>query len=169
MRCRRLRPDRPSQRCDRRLRRSGPAQSWLPRSVLARKGLGAVGVALGLGVLAGCTTSAASTPNAAQTCGATRTGVNVPVIIKVSKGPVSCATALKVENSYAAAVRSGQIRGNGGGAPVTVSGWTCRGFPTPEILKTGETSACRNGGSEIVAILPPPSAPSVPITPTASS
>ena len=136
---------------------------------MGRKGLGAVGIALGLGVLAGCGTSAASTPDAAQTCGATRTGVNVPVIIKISKGPVSCATALKVENSYAAVVRSGQIRGNGGGAPVTVSGWTCRGFPTPEILKTGETSACRNGGSEVVAILPPPSAPSVPITPTASS
>jgi hypothetical protein len=159
MRCRRLRPDRPFTRCGRRLHRYG----------VGRKGLGAVGVALGLGVLAGCGTSAASTPAAAQTCGATRTGVNVPVIIKISKGPVSCATALKVENSYAAVVRSGQIRGNGGGAPVTISGWTCRGFPTPEILKTGETSACRNGGSEVVAILPPPSAPSVPITPTASS
>ncbi len=160
MRCRRLRPDRPFTLCGRRLHRRG----------VGRKGLGAVGVALGLGVLAGCGTSAASTPDAAQTCGATRTGVNVPVIIKISKGPVSCATALKVENSYAAVVRSGQIRGNGGGAPVTVSGgWTCRGFPTPEILKTGETSACRNGGSEVIAILPPPSAPSVPITPTASS
>jgi hypothetical protein len=137
--------------------------------VLARNAPGAAGMALALGLLAGCGTSAASTPNADQTCGTTRTGVNVPVIIKITKGPVSCATALRVENSYAAVVRAGQIRGNGGGAPVTVSGWTCRGFPTPEILKTGQTSACHSGGSEILALLPPPSAPGVPVTPTASA
>jgi len=128
-----------------------------------------VAVVLGVGVLAGCGKSATSVPDAGQTCGTTRTGVNVPVIIKISKGPVSCATALRVENSYAAAVRTGQIHGNGGGAPVTVSGWTCRGFPTPEVLKTGQTSACRSGGSEIDAILPPPSAPRVPTAPTASA
>jgi len=94
--------------------------------------------------------------------------VNVPVIIKISEGPVSCATALRVENSYAAVVRTGQIRGNGGGAPVTVSGWTCRGFATTEVLKTGQTSACRSGGAEILAILPPPSTPGVPISPIAA-
>ena len=54
---------------------------------------------------------------------------------------------------------SGQIRGTGGGAPVTVSGWTCQGFPTPEVLKTGETSVCRDDGGEVLAVLPPPSAP----------
>ena len=101
-------------------------------------------VGLGLGVLAGCGTSgAASTPGAVQTCGTTRTGANVPVIVTIDHGSVSCATALRVENSYAAVVRTGQIRGTGGGAPVTVSGWTCQGFPTPEVLKTGETSVCR--------------------------
>jgi hypothetical protein len=161
-------PDRRSGRYDCRLPRSGLTLSGAGRSATARRGLGVVGVALGLGALAGCGTSAASTPNPGQTCGTTRTGVNVPVIIKVSAGPVSCATALRVENSYAAVVRTGQIRGNGGGAPVTVNGWTCRGFPTTEVLKTGQTSACRSGGAEILAILPPPSAPSVPITPTAA-
>jgi hypothetical protein len=147
---------------------SGTDRSGTDRSGTARRGLGVVGVALGLGVLAGCGTSAAGTPNAGQTCGRTRTGVNVPVIIKISEGPVSCATALRVENSYAAVVRTGQIRGNGGGAPVTVSGWTCRGFPTTEVLKTGQASACRSGGAEILAILPPPSTPSMPITPIAA-
>ena len=148
--------------------RSGTDRSGTDRSGTDRRGLGVAGVALGLGVLAGCGTSAASTPSAGQTCGTTRTGVNVPVVIKISEGPVSCATALRVENSYAAVVRTGQIRGNGGGAPVTVSGWTCRGFPTTEVLKTGQASACRSGGAEILAILPPPGAPSVPITPAAS-
>ncbi len=164
---RRPRPYRLPDPCDCRLPRSGLTPSGTSRSGTVRRGLGVVGVALGLGVLAGCGTSAAGAPSAGQTCGTTRTGVNVPVIIKVSQGPVSCATALRVENSYAAVVRTGQIRGNGGGAPVTVGGWTCRGFPTTEVLKTGQTSACRSGGAEILAILPPPSAPGVPITPTA--
>ncbi len=165
---RRPRPDRRSGPYDCRLPRSGLTPSGTDRGGTARRGLGMVGVALGLGVLAGCGTSAAGTPNASQTCGRTRTGVNVPVIIKISAGPVSCATALRVENSYAAVVRTGQIRGNGGGAPVTVSGWSCRGFPTTEVLKAGQTSACRSGGAEILAILPPPSTASVPITLTAA-
>jgi len=165
---RRPRPDRLPGRYDRRLPQSGLIPGGTGRSGTARRGLGVVGVALGLGVLAGCGTSAAGTSAAGQTCGRTRTGVNVPVIIKISDGPVSCATAVRVENSYAAVVRTGQIRGNGGGAPVTVSGWTCRGFPTTEVLKTGQASACRRGGAEILAILPPPSAPSVPITLTAA-
>ncbi len=170
---RRPRPDRLPDPYDSRppqsgLTPSGAARSGTARSGTARRGLGVVGVALGLGVLAGCGTSAASTPNTGQTCGTTRTGVNVPVIIKISKGPVSCATALRVENSYAADVRAGQLRGNGGGAPVTVGGWTCRGFPTTEVLKTGQTSACRSGRAEILAILPPPSTPDLPITPTAA-
>ena len=171
---RRPRPDRLPGLYDRRLPQSGlppsgTGRSGTGRSGTAPRGLGVLGVALGLGVLAGCGTSTASTPDAGQTCGTTRTGVNVPVIIKIKQGPVSCATALRVENSYAADVRTGQLRGNGGGAPVTVSGWTCRGFPTTEVLKTGQTSACRSGRAEILAILPPPSAPSVPITPTAAS
>ena len=116
-------------------------------------------VGLGLGVLAGCGTSgAASTAGAARTCGSTRTGANVPVIITVDRGSVSCATALRVENSYAAVMRMGRIRGTGGGAPVRVSGWTCQGFPTPEVLKTGQTSVCRGDGGEVLAVLPPPNA-----------
>ena len=131
-----------------------PARQWLTRA-----GLAAVAAGLGLGVLAGCgTPGAASAPGAAQTCGTTRTGANVPVIVTIDRGSVSCATALRVENSYAAVVRTGQIRGTGGGAPVTVSGWTCQGFPTPEVLKTGNTSVCRAGAAEVLAVLPPPSA-----------
>ncbi len=148
------------------LARANITRTRLARTGLARAGLGAVAAGIGLEVLAGCGTSAASTPQAGQACGTTRTGVNVPVIIEIGKGPVSCGTALRVENSYATLIRNGDVRGNGGGAPVKVSGWTCQGFPTPEVLKSGQTSACHNHGAEILAVLPPPSAP--PAGPTMS-
>jgi hypothetical protein len=63
---------------------------------------------------------------------------------------------MRIENSYVAAVRNGAIRGNGGGSPVKVNGWTCQAFPTPEVLRTGQTSACRMNSAEVLAILPPP-------------
>ena len=148
------------------LARAGLAPAGLAPAGLARAGLGAVAAGIGLGVLAGCGTPAPSTPLAGQTCGTTRTGVNVPVIIEIGKGQVTCGTALQVENSYATLIRNGDVRGNGGGAPVKVSGWTCQGFPTPEVLKTGQTSACHNHGAEVLAVLPPPSAP--PAGPTTS-
>ena len=50
----------------------------------------------------------------------------------------------------------GQVRGNGGGAPVAVSGWICQGYPTPEVLSTGNTSQCHTGSAAIVAVLPVP-------------
>ena len=156
----------PGALCGLRLARAGLARARLARARLARAVLGAVAVGIGLGVLAGCGTPVASTPLADQTCGTTRTGVNVPVIVEIGKGQVTCGTALQVENSYAALIRNGDVRGNGGGAPVKVSGWTCQGFPTPEVLKTGQTSACHNHGAEVLAVLPPPSAP--PAGPTTS-
>jgi len=82
----------------------------------------------------------------------------VPVVIKVAKGSVNCQTALRVENEYAAKIRDGQVKGNGGGAPVVVSGWTCQGFATPEVLSTGNASQCRSGGTTILAVLPVPGA-----------
>ncbi len=148
-----------------RARRSSPvtlcglklARAGLARAALARAALAVIAAGIGLEVLAGCGMSTAGTPQAGQTCGTTRTGVNVPVIIEVGQGQVSCGTALRVENSYATLIRNGDVRGNGGGAPVKVSGWTCQGFPTPEVLKTGQTSACHSHGAEILAVLPPPS------------
>jgi hypothetical protein len=152
-----------------RARRSPPVALCglrLARAGLARAGPGAVAAGIGLGVLAGCGTSVPSAPLADQTCGTTRTGVNVPVIIEIGKGQVTCGTALQVEDSYATLIRNGDVRGNGGGAPVKVGGWTCQGFPTPEVLRTGQTSACHNHGAEVLAVLPPPSAP--PAGPTTS-
>jgi hypothetical protein len=106
-------------------------------------------------VLAGC--SAAKTASAAgATCGTTRTAANVPVVIKVAEGTVDCGTAMQVENEYAAKIRNGQVRGNGGGAPVVVSGWTCQGYNTPEVLSTGNASQCRDGSAAILAVLPVP-------------
>jgi hypothetical protein len=122
-----------------------------PARVLGRLAL----LAGGAGLLAGCTSAAAGAGPGAS-CGTTRTAANVPVVIKVAKGTVNCGTALRVENEYAAKIRTGQVRGNGGGAPVTVSGWTCQGYPTPEVLSTGNASQCHTGSAAIVAVLPVP-------------
>ena len=107
------------------------------------------------GALAGCSTAAAA-QGAGATCGSTRTAADVPVIIKVIKGTVDCGVAMRVENEYAARISAGQVRGNGGGAPVAVSGWICQGYPTPEVLSTGNASQCHTGGAAIVAVLPVP-------------
>jgi hypothetical protein len=121
--------------------------------------VGTIRVTLGCASLVACTLAGCSQPssNAGATCGTARTAVGVPVVIKVAKGDVDCGTALTVENKYATMVRSGQVNGNGGGAPVSVGGWMCQGYPTPELLRTGDTSECRSGGLEIVAVLPAPS------------
>ena len=120
-------------------------------------------------LLAGCSsggpgTGASGTSGASGSgviCGTTRTAADVPVIIKVVKGTVSCATALRIENDYATKIRDGQVAGNGGGAPVTVGGWTCQSYNTPDLLKTGDASQCHTGTAMILAVLPVP-------TPTAS-
>jgi hypothetical protein len=90
------------------------------------------------------------------TCGTTRTAANVPVHIQIKHGSVSCATALTVERDYAVAILHGKAPGNGGGGPVSVKGWTCEGFSTPQVLKTGQASKCVQGSDEILAILPAP-------------
>jgi hypothetical protein len=107
------------------------------------------------GLLTACSSaSAAHSPGAAgSSCGTTRTNANVPVVIKVVKGTVNCGTVLSVENGYAAMVKSGKVRGNGGGSPVQVNGWTCQGYPTPEVLRTGNASECHTGSAEVVAEL----------------
>jgi len=79
-------------------------------------------------------------------------GANVPAI-KAAKGTVDCGTALRVENEYAAKIRAGRVEGNGGGAPVAVSGWMCQGYPTPEVLSTGDVSQCHTSSAAIVAVL----------------
>jgi hypothetical protein len=61
-----------------------------------------------------------------------------------------------VERAYARLIAAGKAPGNGGGGPVHILGWTCQGFPTPVVLKTGRASKCVQGGEEILAILPPP-------------
>ena len=100
-----------------------------------------------------------STPSISQlappraTCGTTRTAANVPVIIEVETGSAPCSLAMRIQRDYTDLVRAGQVRGNGGGAPVRVSGWTCQGEDTPTIVATGEASNCRQGQTEIVAVL----------------
>ena len=82
---------------------------------------------------------------------------NVPVHVQIAHGQVSCATALMVERDYTKAILSGDVPGTGGGAPVHVRGWTCQGFTTPVVLRTGQASKCVLGSKEILAILPAPS------------
>jgi hypothetical protein len=107
----------------------------------------------GAGLLAGCGSRPTAGAGPGASCGTTHTAADVTVIIKVAKGSVDCGTALRVENEYAAKIRAGQVLGNGGGAPVTVSGWTCQGYPTPEVLSTGTASQCHTSSAAIVAVL----------------
>ena len=102
-------------------------------------------------------TAPSSGPSATQ-CGTVRTAAGVPVVIDVQHGSTPCGDALTVERAYTRAVASGKVRGNGGGAPVTIKGWVCQGFPTPQVLATGHASACHKNGAEILAVLPTPDA-----------
>jgi hypothetical protein len=97
-----------------------------------------------------------------KACGTTRTGAGVPVIVKVTKGDVDCATAMRIQNSYASLIKHGQLQGNGGGAPLSVSGWTCQGYPTPQVLATGAASECHTATAELVAVLALPTTSSTP-------
>jgi hypothetical protein len=115
-------------------------------------GVLAVGVALGGIMLTGCGSAKpqAATPHV---CGTSRTAANVPVVVEIHTGTVTCSVAMAIEKSYAQEIMSGHAPGNGGGGPVTVQGWTCQGFPTPELLKTGDASKCAKSGAEILEII----------------
>ena len=111
-------------------------------------------------LVAGCGHSAAPAAakpvsHPATPCGSAKTPANVPVQIQVAKGKVACADAMTIERAYTSAVAQGRAPGNGRG-PVEVSGWKCQAFTTPVSLKTGDVSACRRSGAEILAVLPPP-------------
>jgi hypothetical protein len=127
-----------------------------PRAVLTAAAVVGTAAVVGAAVLvvavAGCSSRPA--PGAAgTTCGRTRTAVDVPVVIAVARGTVDCAAALRVEAGYAAAIEAGDLRGNGGGAPVAVDGWACESYPTQEVLQTGDASECHTASAEVVAVL----------------
>ena len=126
------------------------------RALAVRRGFGVWGACWVCACLVTGCSSAQPTSGAGATCGSTHTAAGVPVIIKVAKGSVNCKTAMQVENEYAAKIKDGQVRGNGGGAPVAVSGWTCQGYSTPEVLSTGNASQCHTGSATILAVLPVP-------------
>jgi hypothetical protein len=91
-------------------------------------------------------------------CGMAKTAAGVPVQVQVVRGTVGCPAALQLQRAYAAEVASGKAPGNGGGGPLSVRGWVCVGFDTPQILRTGDTSKCSKDGAEIAAVLPSPTA-----------
>jgi hypothetical protein len=113
-------------------------------------------VVVGTPALAACGHPAQANTARAIDCGMSHTAARVPIEVAVAQGQVSCTTALAIESAYAKAIVEGKAPGNGGGGPVTVDGWTCHGFPTPEVLKTGKTSKCVKDGTEIVATLKVP-------------
>jgi hypothetical protein len=123
--------------------------------------------ALAVGMVAGCgaapgkqstTAARASTGSVPATrCGMVRTAAGVPVDVEIVGKEATCHAAMTVERDYSRALASGKVPGNGGGAPVTIKGWICQGFDTPEVLATGRASACRKHGSQILAVLPSPS------------
>jgi hypothetical protein len=120
--------------------------------VVALAGCGAAGSAAGPGPSA----KRVRTDKAVTSCGTAKTAANVPVRIEVQRGTVPCGTAMSVERRYAGAILAGRAPGNGGGGPVQVGGWTCEGFTTPVVLRTGNASKCVKGDAEILAILPAP-------------
>ena len=131
--------------------------------------------ALAAGTVAGCggapgqpsAAAASGRPGATASsapairCGRARTAAGVPVDVEI-RGRASCHAAMAVERDYSRALASGKVPGNGGGAPVTIQGWICQGYDTPQVLATGRASACRKHGSQILAVLPSisPSPPS---------
>ena len=130
--------------------------------------------AVAASVMSGCgdapgkqSTTAASGPGAGASsapairCGQARTAAGVPIDVEIV-GQASCHDAMTVERDYSRALASGKVPGNGGGAPVSIQGWICKGYDTPQLLKTGRASACRKHGSQILAVLPSisPSPPS---------
>jgi hypothetical protein len=131
-------------------------RSWAKAGAGWRVGLtGVVALVAGVGALAGCSAAAAGATG--TSCGTTRTAANVLVNIEVTKGTVDCASVLAAEKGYATMLSEGRVRGNGGGAPVTVDGWTCMGYLTPVALRTGDVSECHTGTAEVVAVLVLPS------------
>ena len=103
--------------------------------------------------MTGCSPGPPAPGATGTSCGTTRTGANVPVRITVEKGTVACATVLTVERDYAAMIAGGRVRGNGGGSPVAVDGWTCESYPTTEALRTQDASECHTANAEVVAVL----------------
>ena len=131
--------------------RPGQAARWATTAALA--GAAALGVALGI---AAC--SAAATAGATGTsCGTTRTAAGAAVRIDVVKGTVDCAAALRAEAGYTDAIKDGELRGNGGGAPLSVNGWTCESYSAVQAVRTGDASECHTANAEVVAALSAPS------------
>jgi hypothetical protein len=89
-------------------------------------------------------------------------GLGTCFLTGCSSGPATAGARCGSENEYAARLRDGQVPGNCGGVPVVVNGWTCQGYDTPEVLRTGNASQCHSGGNAILAVLAVPDATKTP-------
>ncbi len=109
-------------------------------------------------------TSTAPSPVPAPTgrkCGAGKTAAGVPVLVEVGQGPVGCATAMKIERAYAAALASGRAPGNGGGGPGLPQGLGVRGLrharDSPdrrylEVLEGAVGDSRRAGDAQVITV-----------------
>jgi hypothetical protein len=130
----------------------------------ALAGIRVVLLAVLLALAAGCSgakspqgsSSGSATKAQVTACGHARTAANVPVDVEIVQGHVSCEKAMAIEKSYAKAIRAGLAPGNGGGGPIKIKGWTCEGYATPKVLRTGQASQCVSAGNKILEILPTP-------------
>lgn len=143
-------------------RKLGTAAGLLGAAILAAGCSAAPGSASSPATADAVATPVVQPTPAGKACGTTRTGANVPVVVKVIRGSADCVTAMSVTNSYASLVRHGDLKGNGGGAPLPVNGWTCQGYPTPRVLATGVASECHTASAEVVAVLALPASSSSP-------
>ncbi len=110
-------------------------------------------IVIGSLAVTACSHSPSTSASKPVSCGTSQTAAHVPVNLSVNSTAVSCSAARTIEQDYAEAIREGKAPGAGGSGPVKISGWTCSAFPTPEVLKTGNTSKCVKGTSEILATL----------------
>ncbi len=130
-------------------RLAGPVR----RRHLATCGLAVMSLTVAIAA-AGCGgNGSTATASSVVHCGTTESAANVPVSIDVVHGKVACSEALTIERAYAEAIRKGEAPGNGGGGPVTVTGWICQGYNAPQVVKTGKASKCTKSGAEILAII----------------
>src|SRR5215470_5704478 len=130
------------------------AAAALVLAMLAASAVAGCGPAHGKSSTSGTQDSSPADGRPVAQCGTARTAAGVPVVIEVQHGSADCHAALAIERAYTRAVASGKVHGNG--APVTIKGWTCQGFNTPQVLATGRASACHKNGTEILAVLPTP-------------
>lgn len=127
------------------------------RAVVAMLSLAALLTAAGCG---GSSHHTTGTKAAGVDCGTVKTPAGISADLKVTQGKVDCPQAVSVYRTYFGDLAKGAAPGQGGGGSVTVQGWNCDSYPTPQMQQTGKGGYCSKAGATVTAyITAPPSAP----------